>query len=387
MATRPFHKTGRAIALGIAVAAVAAALTGCTQSSSASGAATAACTQKAEKKDVKLVLGVGSYSSAYWQEVIKGAKAVASSLDVPLTTFQSNFDGQTQLNNVTSKLAAGGSGVGVIVDPASNAYTKPVVQAAQRSGARIVTLWNRPVDVQPWNYGGGCWVAHTSFDGNYSGEENAKALFSAMGGSGEIVALQGVPDDPSNKQRMYGLEQALKANPKIKLLDVQTANWLAADAQKDVSAWLAKYPGQIKGIFSANDDMAIGAVAALRSQGLAGKIPVTGSDGGSDMLKLIQSGDALSTIQNDAYGQGAYATALAYAAVVGDTNPAKLSHAQRDFYMKETLVQKAGVQKALDVAPSFDPSSYDYAKLKSNLWADSAGAIDNSEYIPTVKLP
>lgn len=342
------------------------------------------CTKTVDKKDVKLVLGVGSFSSAYWQQVIKGAQAVADSAGVPLTTYESNFDGQTMLNTLTSSLAAGGEGTAIIVDPASNAFTKPVVQVAQQAGARVITLWNRPTDAHPWDFGGGCWVAHTAFSGTDSGEKNSAELFKAIGGSGDIVALQGIPDDPSNKQRLYGLHQALDQQPNVKLLDTQTANWTAATAQKVVNTWLAKYPDQVKGIFSANDDMAVGAVEALRAKGLNGKIFVTGSDGASDMLNLVKSGDALSTMQNDAYGQGAYSAAIAYASLVGDIKPDELTHEQRDFYLKASLVTKANVDEAIKRNDSFDPAKYSYDALKGDLWSDVYAPIDDKTWIPDV---
>lgn len=365
-------------------AALAVALAACSPGTTAGGAAGAgsSCAENVAKQDAKLVLGVGSFSSAYWQEVIRGAQAVADSVGVPLTTYQSNYDGQTMLNTLSSSLAAGGRGTAIIADPASNAFTKPIVQAAQQAGAHIVTLWNRPVDAHPWDFGGGCWIAHTAFDGTESGQRNSEELFKQIGGQGGIVALQGIPDDPSNKQRLYGLQQALAQTPGVQLLDVQTANWTASTAQTVVNAWLAKYPGQIKGIFSANDDMAVGAAEALRSKGLNGAIPVTGSDGSQDMLSLVKSGDALSTMQNDAFGQGAYATAIAYASLVGDIEAETLTPAQRDFFLKTTFVTGANVDQAMAVGANFDPARYSYDALKGNLWADVSRQIEDSTWIP-----
>jgi ribose transport system substrate-binding protein len=153
-----------------------------------------------------------------------------------------------------------------------------------------------------------------------------------------------------------------------------------------VNAWLAKYPDQVKGIFAANDDMAVGAAEALRSKGLNGKIPVTGSDGSADMLALVESGDALSTMQNDAFGQGAYATAIAYASLVGDIDAESLPHAQRDFFLKTTFVTSANVDQAAAVTANFDPAKYRYDTLKADLWGDVAGPIDDATWIPQITL-
>ena len=383
-------RRGRGLATITTAAAVMVAMSACSgppsADSSGTGAATSACTATVSKNKVKLIFGVGSFSSAYWQQVLKGAQAVADSAGVPLKTYQSNFDGQTMLNTLSSALAGGGQGTAIVVDPASNAFTKPIVQAASASGARVVTLWNRPAESHPWDFGSGCWVAHTAFDGVDSGKQNTEALFRGIGKKGGIVALQGVPDDPPNKQRLYGLQEALKSNSDVQLLDTQTANWASAAAQAKVNAELAKYPNQIDGIFAANDDMAVGAVEALRAKGLAGKVAVTGSDGSIDMLNLVKSGDAWSTMKIDAYGQGAYAAAIAIASATGDVNATELPHEHRDFYLKQELVTKANAQQAIDETNNFDASKYSYDTLKANLWADIASPIDDATWIPTVTV-
>ena len=81
----------------------------------------------------------------------------------------------------------------------------------------------------------------------------------------------------------------------------------------------------------------------------------------------------LSTMKIDAVGQGAVTTALAYAAASGDVNVSKLSHAQRDFWLSETLVTKDNAAAILNAKP--DLSQYTYEKIKANFWATSPGQI------------
>ena len=346
--------------------------------------AAGSCTATVKPKDVQVYFGVGSFSSEYWQEVLKGAKAVMASLGLKshFHPYEDNFDGQKLLNTFTSILAKGGKGVALVADPASNAYTRPLVQLAQQSGARVVTLWNRPTEIHPWDTGGGCWVAHTAFDGVEGGIKNAQALFTALHGKGNITALLGIPDDPSAKQRLYGLKQELKAFPGITLLDSQVGHWQPTEAQQITQTWVGKYGSQINGIWTANDGMATGAVEALRSNSLNGKIPVTGSDGSRDVLQLIAQGDMLSTMAVDAYSQGAVAVALAYAATVGDINVSKLTHKQRDFFLKQTLVTKANVQAVLNA--KFSAAKFNYTKLKKNFWYDVSTGINDATWIPNV---
>ena len=328
----------------------------------------------ASAEDKIIYSGVGSVTSEYWSDFNQGVGAVAKSVGAPTKTFASEFQGQRLLEQFGPIFAQGCSNCAVTVDPASNAFTKAMVQRADKAGAFIVTVWNRPDDIHPWDTASDHWVAHTQFDGVDSGYKNGMALCKAIGGSGGIVALQGIPDNPSAKQRLTGLDKALAECPGMKLLSTQSAAWDQTKAQGVVRAWLAQYGDKIKGVFSSNDGMAIGAVAALKEAGLNGKIFLTGSDGSRDALELVKSGDMLSTMWVDPTYQGAISSALAYAALAGDIDPAKLKHEQRDFYLKQTLVTKANAEEILN--RKFDPSLYAYDKLKQNFWANVSGEVE-----------
>ncbi|WP_216332441.1 sugar ABC transporter substrate-binding protein [Rhizobium sp. X9] len=338
------------------------------------GVATIAFAASAAANDVSGVyLGVGSASSEYWAAYIAGGTAVAKSLDTEVKVIPSEFDGQKLLEQFGAVFAAGCEDCVVTVDPSSNAFTKAMVERADAAGAKYVNLWNRPDEIHPWDTAPNTWVANISFDGVDSGYQNGMALCKALNGKGNIVALNGIPDNPPAKQRIAGLHKALQECPGVKLLDTQVGNWDQTQGQSITRAWLAKYGNDLNGVFSANDGMALGAVAALREKGLAGKIPVTGSDGSSDVIKLIEKGEMLSTMYVDGYVQGAYAVAIAAAAVKGDIKLDELKQSQRDFYLSQTLVTKDNAASILSAKK--DASLFTYDTLKKNFWAVSVGQI------------
>lgn len=328
----------------------------------------------AQAADVtEVYVGVGTASSEYWASYIAGAKAVASSMGKDVKVVVSDFDGQKLLEQFGAIFAAGCDGCVVTVDPASNAFTKALIDRADAVGAKYINLWNRPDEIHPWDTAPNTWVANISFDGVDSGFQNGMALCKALGGKGNIVALNGIPDNPPAKQRIAGLHKALEKCPGMKLLDTQVGNWDQTQGQTITRAWLAKYGDQLNGVFSANDGMALGAVAALREKGLVGKVAVTGSDGSSDVIKLIAKGEMLSTMYIDGYVQGAYAVALASAVVKGEVSLEQLKQDQRDFYLSQTLVTKDNAASILDAKK--DASKFTYDALKADLWAASVGQI------------
>ena len=375
MSNNPIPSSGRRhspklIAIAVLVFAVAAAVAGCGGTGNSSGSS------RSGSGGAKLYTGIGTPSSEYFSDLNKGAEAVANSTDSSFQSLASDFNGQKAIENFSNVFARGCEECAVVVDPAESAAAESIVRDAVNGGGWIITLWNKPEDFHPWDEDEH-WVAHTTFNGLESGEKNTEALIEAIGGKGNIVALRGVPDNPPAIERREGMLNVLKKYPQVHLLDEEVANWEEGKAQEITETWLAKYGSELNGIFSASDSMSLGALQALRSKDLNGKVPVTGNDGQTPALEAVRDGEMVSDMNSNGAPQGAYAMALAYAAESGEIDVSKLSHAQREFYMKQTFVTKDNVDEVLN--EQFNPAEYTYEKLKKNLWGNSAGPIPSTK--------
>ena len=201
----------------------------------------------------------------------------------------------------------------------------------------------------------------------------ANALIKAIGGSGGIVALGGILSNTPAIERKTGLEKALKANPNVKLLDFQVANWKSTEAFNIVSAWLTRFGGDIKGIWAANDDMAVGTLEALRAEKLAGKVPVTGIDGIKTAIEAVRAGEFAATVSWDPYWQGSMGLSIAYAAKTGKIDPAKEPKEHREFYGTGVLVTKENADEFYKSHIESEP------KIDFNdLWSRVTGQIRQS---------
>jgi ribose transport system substrate-binding protein len=324
----------------------------------------------ATPQDVVLVQSIRSLSNPYHANWAKGGEMFARSVGMPVQTLANEGDSQQQLNQIKSVLS-GGSTVVLNVDPNTSSDTQAIVRAVQEAGGHVVTHWNKPDELAPAAVGNG-WVAHVSFDGRVGGYETAKALISAMGGSGGIIALQGILDNVPAKQRFAGLERALGENPGVQLLDQQTAEWNRNKAFQVTQTLLAKHSGQVKGIWAANDDMALGALEALRAAGLAGQVPIVGNDAVPEALEAIQAGDSgyVATVSSDAYWQGAAGLALAYKAATGQYDVAAASPGDRAFYGEQFVITKDNVADFLT-----PPTEADLADDIADPLARNTGAL------------
>ena len=155
------------------------------------------------------------------------------------------------------------------------------------------------------------WKAHPEADKNKDGVL-------------QYVMLIG---DPANTDAKYRTEFSIKAvtdaGIKVEMLAEDTAMWNRGDAQNKMQAWLSKFGDKIEVVFANNDDMALGAIEALKGAGYfgAGKkyIPVVGVDATPAGLDALKQGTLLGTVLNDAKNQGKATFDLAEQLATGST--------------------------------------------------------------------
>jgi inositol transport system substrate-binding protein len=162
----------------------------------------------------------------------------------------------------------------------------------------------------------------------YSGSKSIEAgimnmdeLGKAMGGKGNLVILMGELSNEAALGRTDGIKQVVKEKfPNIKVTREQTGNWQRVQGKTIMENWLAS--GQeINGVASNNDEMALGALQAIKAAGKLGKIPVGGTDGSHDALESMDKGELNNTVFQDPVGQGNEAVNAAYLLVKKQPNP------------------------------------------------------------------
>jgi ribose transport system substrate-binding protein len=284
-----------------------------------------------------VVNSIRSLSNPYHATWNKGGAAFAKSVGAEYVTLVTEGNSEKGLSDIKSILAKTGGNCVINVDPNDSADARPIVEACKAAGATVVTQWNKPNDLHPWDFDPN-YVAHILFSGVPYGKATAEALFKAMGGKGGIVALGGIESNVPAIERKKGLDQALAANPDVKLLDFQVANWQAEAAHDKVAAWLTQFGDDIKAVWAANDDMGLAAVEALRVEGKAGKVPVTGLDGTKLAVEAINKGEMAATVGWDPYWQGGMGLSIGFHAKTGKFDPAKEPKDHREFYGKGVLI-------------------------------------------------
>jgi ribose transport system substrate-binding protein len=302
-----------------------------------------------------LVNSIRSLTNPYHATWNKGGAAFAKSVGAEYVTLVTEGNSEKGVADIKAILSKTGGNCVINVDPNDSPDARPIVEACKNAGAYVVTQWNKPADLHPWDYDPN-YVAHISFSGVPYGKAMAEALFKAMGGKGGVVALGGIESNVPAIERRKGLDEALAANKDVKLLDFQVANWSANEALTKVNAWLTQFGDQIGGIWAANDDMALAAVEALRAEGKAGQIPVTGIDGIQLAVEAIQKKEMAGTVAWDPYWQGGMGLSIGYHAKTGKFDPSKEPKEHREFYGKGVIITAENAQSFYNTNIKSEPT-------------------------------
>lgn len=131
----------------------------------------------------------------------------------------------------------------------------------------------------------------------------------------QYVMLEG---EAGHQDAIVRTESSVKtvqaAGFKLERLSSEIANWNRAQAETKMSGWLAAFGDEIEVVFANNDEMALGAVEALKNNDVPrGKWPlVVGIDGTSYGVAAVREGELYGTVLNDAAGQAQAMLDLAF---------------------------------------------------------------------------
>ncbi|MCX4878837.1 MULTISPECIES: sugar ABC transporter substrate-binding protein [unclassified Streptomyces] len=219
-------------------------------------------------------------------------------------------DADRQRQQVTSMIT---KGVKVIIlDAADTKALRSSTQEAHRAGVPVVAydrLAQGPVS------------GYVSFDGGQVGRLQGRALLKAMGekAAGEqVVMLNGDPTSPNAAWYRSGALSVIAGKVKIGR-SYDTQGWSTDNAHANMSAAIeALGPGRIGGVLAANDEIAAGAISALKRAGVRPLPPVTGQDADLDAVRRIVAGEQYMTVYKPFGTEAAAAAAMAVTVGRGD---------------------------------------------------------------------
>ncbi len=208
-------------------------------------------------------------------------KETATKLGVKLIFSDAQQKQENQISAIRSCIQ---QGVSVIaLPPVVETGWDAVLQEAKDANIPVIVV-DRSVSAPASLYS-----AHIGSDMEIEGKRSAAEFNKMLPNGGNILELSGTTGSGAAVGRAKGFREALNAN--IKILDSQTGNFTRAEGKPVMEAFLKKYAGQIQGVFFHNDDMAIGAVEAIKAAGIKpGDLKMVSIDGTRGGFQLMIDG-------------------------------------------------------------------------------------------------
>jgi ribose transport system substrate-binding protein len=167
----------------------------------------------------------------------------------------------------------------------------------------------------------GKFVTFVGADDYDIGYREAKYLFDKMGRTGKIVVLEGTPAAPTSRERLRGYARAFAEHPGIEVLASAAGNFQEADGRRVMTQFLADHP-HIDAVLSANDSMALGALAALNEASRSAT--VIGINGILPAVQQIAAGAMLATVDFNMFKIGCTAARAVLRHLRGEPLPKEI---------------------------------------------------------------
>ncbi len=229
---------------------------------------------------------VNDPSNPYWQTEGAVAKAQAEKLGYTANVGASKGDTNTESNLIDTAIT--NRSVAIILDPANASGSVGAVKKAIAANIPVI-LVNAEINQE------GLAKAQLVSNNAQGAALGAQQWVKDVGQKGNYVELLGAPSDNNAATRSNGFNTVLSQYPDLKKAGSQVASWDRTQGHDKMQNLLQANPNII-GVISGNDEMAVGAIAALKEAGKLSSIKVGGFDGSPDAVAAVKSGELAYTV-------------------------------------------------------------------------------------------
>lgn len=244
-----------------------------------------------------IALTISTLDNPFFVTLKEGAEKKAKELGYELVVLDSQNDPAKELANVED-VAVRGAKV-LLINPTDSDAVGNAVAIANKKNIPVITL-DRGANK-------GVIVSHIASDNVAGGKMAGDFIAEKVGKKAPVIQLEGIAGTSAARERGEGFKQAVASN-EFNLLASQPADFDRTKGLNVMENLLASH-GSAKAVFAQNDEMALGALRAIKAAGK--EILVVGFDGTDDAVKAVQSGKLAATIaqQPDKIGELGVTTA------------------------------------------------------------------------------
>jgi erythritol transport system substrate-binding protein len=229
---------------------------------------------------------VNDPANPYWLAEGNVAAAEAKKLGYTANVAASKGDTNTESQQIDTAIT--NKSVAIILDPANASGS---VGAVKKAAAANIPVFLVNAEINQEGIAKAQLVSNNAQGAALGAQQWAKDV----GSKGNYVELLGAPSDNNAATRSNGYKSVLSQYPDLKMEGSQVANWDRTQGFNSTQSLLQAHP-DINGVISGNDEMALGAIAALKQAGKLSNIKVGGFDGSPAAVAAVKAGELQYTV-------------------------------------------------------------------------------------------
>lgn len=280
-------RRNKAVAAIIAAGALVLSLGACSGGSSDSPAPAASGGGGGGGKAGGLItIIVNDPSNPYWKT--EGDVAAAAAKELGYKSSVGAHKGDTNTENTLMDTAISNKSVAIILDPAN---ADGSIAAVKKANAANIPVFLVNAEINESGLAKAQLVSNNAQGAAIGAQEWVKQ----MGEKGDYVELFGAPSDNNAQTRSNGYKTVISQYPDLKEVGKEVADWDRTKGHDKMQSLLQSHP-TLTGVISGNDEMALGAIAALKEAGKLKGVVVGGFDGSPDAVDAVTSGELAYTV-------------------------------------------------------------------------------------------
>ena len=236
----------------------------------------------------KVTIGVSlaQDDNPFYIAMLKGIRARAQELGWDVATVSANEDKLKQINGVQDLVARGVKGI--LISPIDAVGVNAAYDAAAAAKVPIVSVARGSVSPNQ--------TIHVAMDEKQIGRDIAEWTAKKLGGKGQVAMLLGPSGAPTFKNLAEGYTEVMARYPDIKIVFKSDGPLTRERGVKQTEDALVANP-DLAAVYTANDDVALGAMQAVLAANRAGKTIVTGMNGVPPALRAVKDGNMAMTVE------------------------------------------------------------------------------------------
>lgn len=268
----------------------------------------------------KVALVMKSLANEFFQTMAEGAKkhqaAHAADYDLVVNGIKNETDLAEQVGLVEQMVAQGVQAI--VIAPADSKALVTVLKRAKDAGVLVINIDNK-LDADTLKQAG-LAVPFVGPDNRAGAKAVGEVLAKKLKAGDEVAIIEGVTTAFNAQQRKAGFEDAINAAG-MKIVSSQSGQWEMEKANGVAAGILAANPN-VRALLCANDNMALGAAAAVQAAGKAGQIQIVGFDNIAALKPLLADGRVLATADQHGDQLAVFGIEAALKALKDKTSPA-----------------------------------------------------------------